>query len=83
VHWLPEQWRCLALNTLDNLIDGKSQPARSGAMLESIDPSTGPVWATVPRRDASDVADAVGAARDAIAATERGEVARSVVIMGG
>ena len=32
-------------------------------MLESIDPSTGAVWATVPRSDASDIADAVTAAR--------------------
>ena len=34
-------------------------------MLDSIDPSTGAVWATVPRSDASDISDAVTAARDA------------------
>ena len=51
--------------TFENLIDGRGRPARSGAVLESIDPSTGAVWATVPRSDATDVADAVAAARAA------------------
>jgi acyl-CoA reductase-like NAD-dependent aldehyde dehydrogenase len=53
------------LVSFENLIGGVRQPARAGAVLESIDPSTGAVWATVPRSDATDVADAVAAAREA------------------
>jgi aldehyde dehydrogenase (NAD+) len=49
----------------ENLVGGRLQPARSGAVLESIDPSTGAVWATVPRSDPADVSEAVTAARDA------------------
>ena len=49
----------------ENLIGGHRRPARSGAVLESVDPSTGAVWATVPRSDQDDVADAVTAAREA------------------
>src|SRR5438477_1829376 len=53
------------LASFENLIGGVRQPARSGAVLECIDPSTGTVWATAPRSDATDVAEAVTAAREA------------------
>jgi aldehyde dehydrogenase (NAD+) len=49
----------------ENLVGGRLRPSRSGAVLESIDPSTGIAWATVPRSDAADVNDAVTAAREA------------------
>ena len=53
------------LASFENLIGGMRGPARSGGLLECIDPSTGTVWATVPRSDATDVAEAVTAAREA------------------
>jgi aldehyde dehydrogenase (NAD+) len=49
----------------DNLVNGERCAARSGDVLESVDPSTGEVWATVPRSDERDVNDAVTAARGA------------------
>jgi aldehyde dehydrogenase (NAD+) len=51
--------------SFENVIGGRRVPARSGAILESVDPSTGAVWATVPRSDDIDVAAAVDAARAA------------------
>jgi len=48
-----------------NVIDGTVQPARSGETLSSIDPSTGAVWASVPRSGAADVDAAVSAGRAA------------------
>ena len=54
-----------ALASFENVIGGRRVPARSGAILESVDPSTGAVWATVPRSDEADVAAAVDAARAA------------------
>ena len=51
--------------SFENVIGGRRVPARSGAVLESVDPSTGAVWATVPRSDEADVAAAVDAARTA------------------
>ena len=53
------------LASFENVIGGRRVPARSGAILESVDPSTGAVWATVPRSDEADVAAAVDAARAA------------------
>jgi len=51
--------------SFENLIGGHRRPARSGATLDSIDPSTGVVWATVPRSAETDVTDAVDAALEA------------------
>jgi aldehyde dehydrogenase (NAD+) len=45
-----------------NVIGEELQSAASGAVLESVDPSTGRVWAGVPRSDEADVAKAVEAA---------------------
>ncbi len=47
------------------LIDGQWVGAKSGATLESINPFTAEVWATVPRAAAEDVDLAVKAARKA------------------
>ncbi len=49
----------------ENTIDGQQLPAASGAVLDSVDPSTGSVWAQLPRSDAVDVEHAVAAARTA------------------
>ena len=51
--------------SFENVIGGRRVPSRSGAVLESVDPSTGAVWATVPRSEEADVAAAVDAARAA------------------
>jgi acyl-CoA reductase-like NAD-dependent aldehyde dehydrogenase len=48
-----------------NLIGGRQTPAASGAALESVDPATGSVWATIPRGGAADVDGAVAAASQA------------------
>jgi acyl-CoA reductase-like NAD-dependent aldehyde dehydrogenase len=48
-----------------NVIGASLQPASSGAVLDSVDPSTGRVWAGVPRSAEPDVAEAVVAAGDA------------------
>jgi len=50
---------------LANHIDGKAQPAASGATLEDIGPATGAVVASIPDSSAEDVDAAVGAARRA------------------
>ena len=47
------------------LIGGEWVDARSGARLESLNPATGEVHATIPAGDTSDVDAAVAAARDA------------------
>lgn len=47
------------------LIDGQRRPARSGAVTELFDPGSGRVIASIPLGDASDVDDAVRAARQA------------------
>ncbi|ASU82972.1 aldehyde dehydrogenase [Nocardiopsis gilva YIM 90087] len=54
-----------ALTDYCNFIAGEFRPARSGEWLESVDPSTGRVWARVPASDATDIDDAVTAARHA------------------
>jgi aldehyde dehydrogenase (NAD+) len=45
-----------------NLIAGELRPAQSGAVLDTIDPTTGEVWAQIPHSDSADVAAAVEAA---------------------
>jgi aldehyde dehydrogenase (NAD+) len=45
-----------------NLIGGQLRPATSGRWIDSINPSTGEVWARVPASNADDVNDAVAAA---------------------
>lgn len=48
-----------------NTIGGQALPATSGAVLASVDPSTGAVWAHVPRSNERDVDRAVAAASGA------------------
>ena len=48
-----------------NLIGGEVRPASSGRLLDSVDPSTGEVWARIPHGDPSDVQEAVAAAKAA------------------
>lgn len=52
-------------NTLDMLIGGERVGARSGDVLEALDPANGALLARFPRGDADDVAAAVAAAQDA------------------
>jgi aldehyde dehydrogenase (NAD+) len=56
------------LPTFNNLIGGEIRPATSGKTLNSINPTTGEVWAKVPASDRSDVDDAVNAAAKAFPA---------------
>jgi aldehyde dehydrogenase (NAD+) len=56
------------LPQFNNLIDGRVKPAASGAVLDSINPSTGEVWAQFPACDATDVHEAVAAAKAAFPA---------------
>lgn len=56
------------LLTFRNLIGGELRPAASGQLLDTIDPTTGEVWARIPRSDASDVGAAVDAAEAAFPA---------------
>jgi aldehyde dehydrogenase (NAD+) len=46
-------------------VGGSSGPAAGGEVLDSVDPSTGTVWARIPRGTAADVDGAVAAARAA------------------
>lgn len=48
-----------------NYIGGQHRQARAERWLDSVDPSTGEVWAQIPDGGAEDVDDAVAAARDA------------------
>ena len=71
----------VALSDVENLIDGRPLPARSGAWLEKIRPADETVLCRVARSDADDVADAVAAARAAQPAwAERTAVARGDVV---
>ena len=54
-----------------NLIGGELRKAAGGGTLDSIDPATGEVWATVPRSGAEDADAAVAAARAAFPAWSR------------
>lgn len=51
----------------EHLIGGRWVAARSGRVIECVDPSSGKVWATAPEADVDDVEDAVQAARTAFA----------------
>ena len=51
------------LPRFNNLINGQVKPAASGAVLDSINPSTGEVWAQFPACDATDVQEAVAGGR--------------------
>jgi betaine-aldehyde dehydrogenase len=48
--------------TFHNIIDGKVQPASSGAMMDIVNPATGEVYASAPNSDAHDVDQAFQAA---------------------
>ena len=50
---------------VENFIDGQFRRAAGDRHLDSFDPSTGSVWATVPDSDADDVERAVVAAQKA------------------
>jgi aldehyde dehydrogenase (NAD+) len=50
------------LRTFKNLIDGKLRPAASGRLLDSVNPTTGEVWAKIPASDQTDADAAVSAA---------------------
>jgi acyl-CoA reductase-like NAD-dependent aldehyde dehydrogenase len=74
-----------AVEHLEHLyIGGEWVPARSGATIESINPATGELWATVPEAGPEDIDAAVTAARTALesrewrslSATERGKLLR-------
>lgn len=54
------------LKDYNNLINGKAAPAHSGKTIDSVDPSTGHVWASVPRSTVEDVEEAVASARQAL-----------------
>ncbi|WP_232782880.1 aldehyde dehydrogenase family protein [Bacillus sp. BA3] len=67
-----------------NMINGDLVPASSGKRIESYDPSTGRVWATIPCSMAQDAEAAVEAARSAFAdwssrpAMDRGAYLRKI-----
>ena len=50
---------------VENFIDGEFSHAADDRRLDSFDPSTGSVWATIPDSDVSDVERAVSAAQKA------------------
>ena len=72
---------------VENLIDGRLVPARSGEWLEKIRPADETTLCRVARSGADDVADAVAAARAAQpawaerTAVERGDVARDLALL--
>ncbi|MSZ02638.1 MAG: aldehyde dehydrogenase family protein, partial [Actinobacteria bacterium] len=53
------------MKKLNNFIDGKSLPAKSGATSEIINPATGIAYATAPVSGAADVDSALSAASKA------------------
>ncbi len=53
------------MKKLSNFIDGKSQPSKSGATTDVINPATGATYATVPVSNAADVDQAMQAASKA------------------
>jgi aldehyde dehydrogenase (NAD+) len=53
------------LRQFENFINGKRKPAASGAVLDSVNPATGEVWAQIPSSDRDDVEEAVAAAKAA------------------
>ena len=50
------------MRDFQQVIEGKTVAAASGEWLDSIDPSTGEVWARIPRSNGADVDAAVDAA---------------------
>lgn len=58
----------MSLPQFQNLIGGVVGPAASGALIDSINPATGEVWAQIPASDERDVNAAVAAAKGAFAA---------------
>lgn len=56
----------LAQDPLKLFIGGRWVPAKAGGMIETLDPGDGKVLARVAAADASDVDDAIRAARDAL-----------------
>jgi aldehyde dehydrogenase (NAD+) len=77
----------VALQDVENLIDGRAVPARSGAWLEKIRPADETPLCRVARSAADDVADAVAAARAAqpawasLTAVARGDVVRDLALL--
>src|SRR5581483_8890140 len=78
-----ERWRCAMSESvpgLQNYIDGKWQPAKSGATFENRNPATGAVLHEVANSTGADVADAAAAAQAAFPkwratpAPKRGEI---------
>ena len=67
-----------------NLVDGQLVAARSNETIDSVDPASGEVWATIPRGGEADIDAAVDAARRAFAgwwgaaALERGSHLRRI-----
>ena len=70
-----------------DLIGGKEVPARSGAWLDKVRPADETIMCRVARSGAEDVADAVGAAREAqptwaeLTAVARGDVMRELALL--
>lgn len=54
------------LRRFENFINGETRPASSGAVLDSVNPASGEIWAQVPASDAGDVQEAVAAAKSAL-----------------
>jgi aldehyde dehydrogenase (NAD+) len=77
----------VALQDVENFIDGRAVPARSGAWLEKIRPSDETMLCRVARSGTEDVADAVAAARAAQpqwasrTAVARGDVLRELALL--
>ena len=57
-----------SLPEFKNLIGGEVRAAASGALMDSVNPATGEVWARVPQSSADDAVAAVLAAKDAFPA---------------
>ena len=77
----------VALADVENFIDGRALPARSGAWLEKIRPADETLLCRVARSDAHDVGAAVAAAREAQptwgerTAVARGDVVRELALL--
>lgn len=53
------------IRNYQNVINGNRTHSSSGKQIDSIDPSTGKVWATIPSSTIEDAESAVAAARNA------------------
>ena len=67
--------------TFKNYINGRWVGARSGAMMESVNPATGEALGLVPRSGPEDVEDAVRAAAEAFPAWRRTPAPRRAEIL--